>query len=147
MFDVKGKTILVSRGGSGIGYTTAGELSQNGAKVYIASRKRNSFARSRRYLVESHNFLWGVIREQASESLNGQDPTRRDYIVANLGVSGLPYLCDARRLTTRTGCDALCDYFKKRGAESAYFRKYQQGQLGGYHGGCPVSTPSPSLSV
>lgn len=39
LFDVRGKIALVSGGGSGIGYMIADGLAQNGAKVYIASRK------------------------------------------------------------------------------------------------------------
>lgn len=39
LFNVKDKIALVSGGGSGIGLMIAGALVQNGAKVYIASRK------------------------------------------------------------------------------------------------------------
>jgi NADP-dependent 3-hydroxy acid dehydrogenase YdfG len=39
LFNVKDKIALVTGGGSGIGLMIAGALVQNGAKVYIASRK------------------------------------------------------------------------------------------------------------
>ena len=39
IFGIKDKIALVSGGGSGIGFMIASALIQNGAKVYIASRK------------------------------------------------------------------------------------------------------------
>ncbi|TPX35735.1 hypothetical protein SmJEL517_g01959 [Synchytrium microbalum] len=41
LFSVKGKVALVTGGGTGIGRMIAAGLTQNGAKVYIASRKRD----------------------------------------------------------------------------------------------------------
>jgi NADP-dependent 3-hydroxy acid dehydrogenase YdfG len=49
LFDVKDKVALVTGGGSGIGTMIASALVQNGAKVYIASRKEKQ-------LKEVHDF-------------------------------------------------------------------------------------------
>ncbi|KAG8742607.1 hypothetical protein FRC10_001205 [Ceratobasidium sp. 414] len=47
LFNVKDKIALVSGGGSGIGLMIAGALVQNGAKVYIASRKEKQLKESK----------------------------------------------------------------------------------------------------
>ncbi|KAG9074709.1 hypothetical protein FS749_013697, partial [Ceratobasidium sp. UAMH 11750] len=77
LFNVKDKIALVSGGGSGIGLMIAGALVQNGAKVYIASRKEKQL-------------------KEAQEALNKQGPGRCEYIVADLGSkAGCDALCDA----------------------------------------------------
>ncbi|KAF8603416.1 putative NADPH-dependent beta-ketoacyl reductase [Ceratobasidium sp. AG-I] len=77
LFDVKGKVALVSGGGSGIGYMIASALVQNGAKVYIASRKEAQL-------------------RQAQDALNKKGPGRCEYIVADLGTkAGCDALCDS----------------------------------------------------
>lgn len=49
LFGAKGKIALVSGGGSGIGFMIASALVQNGAKVYIASRKEKQLQEVRVY--------------------------------------------------------------------------------------------------
>ncbi|ELU40327.1 defects in morphology protein 1, precursor precursor domain-containing protein [Rhizoctonia solani AG-1 IA] len=69
LFDVKNKIALVSGGGSGIGFMIASALVQNGAKVYIASRKEKQL-------------------QEAQKALNEKGPGRCEYIVADLGKEG-----------------------------------------------------------
>ncbi|CCO30107.1 hypothetical protein BN14_04131 [Rhizoctonia solani AG-1 IB] len=77
LFNVKGKIALVSGGGSGIGFMIASTLVQNGAKVYIASRKEKQL-------------------QEAQKALNEKGPGRCEYIVADLGSkAGCDALCDA----------------------------------------------------
>ncbi|CAE6462381.1 unnamed protein product [Rhizoctonia solani] len=77
LFDVKNKIALVSGGGSGIGFMIASALVQNGAKVYIASRKEKQL-------------------QEAQKALNEKGPGRCEYIVADLGSkAGCEALCDA----------------------------------------------------
>ncbi|KAG8758680.1 hypothetical protein FRC14_007597 [Serendipita sp. 396] len=66
LFNVKGKIALVTGGGSGIGAMMAAALVQNGAKVYIASRKEKQL-------------------KEVSEALTKQGPGSCSYIVADLG--------------------------------------------------------------
>jgi NAD(P)-dependent dehydrogenase (short-subunit alcohol dehydrogenase family) len=45
--DLKGKTVLVTGGGSGLGYALAGAFSSQGARVLIAGRNRETLDRAR----------------------------------------------------------------------------------------------------
>ncbi|CAE6466336.1 unnamed protein product [Rhizoctonia solani] len=77
LFNVKDKIALVSGGGSGIGFMIASALVQNGAKVYIASRKEKQL-------------------QEAQKALNEKGPGHCEYIVADLGSkAGCDALCDA----------------------------------------------------
>lgn len=77
IFNVKDKIALVSGGGSGIGFMIASSLVQNGAKVYIASRKEKQL-------------------QEAQKALNEKGPGRCEYIVADLGSkAGCDALCDS----------------------------------------------------
>ncbi|KZV86871.1 rhamnolipids biosynthesis 3-oxoacyl-reductase [Exidia glandulosa HHB12029] len=73
LLGVQGKIALVTGGGSGIGTMIAATLVQNGAKVYIASRKEKQ--------------LKGV-----ADALNKAGPGSCHYIVADLGTKAG---CDA----------------------------------------------------
>ncbi|KAH9000910.1 rhamnolipids biosynthesis 3-oxoacyl-reductase [Lactarius hatsudake] len=65
LFDVKGKIAVVTGGGSGIGTMIAAAYVQNGAKVYIASRKEKQL-------------------KTVSELLNKIRPGSCEYLVADL---------------------------------------------------------------
>ncbi|KAH8917394.1 rhamnolipids biosynthesis 3-oxoacyl-reductase [Atractiella rhizophila] len=65
LFDVKGKTALVTGGGSGIGYMISAALINNGADVIIASRKEKAL-------------------QEAAETLTRQGPGKASYIVADI---------------------------------------------------------------
>ncbi|KAI9462771.1 rhamnolipids biosynthesis 3-oxoacyl-reductase [Lactarius psammicola] len=65
LFDVKGKIAVVTGGGSGIGTMIATAYVQNGAKVYIASRKEKQL-------------------KEVSEQLNKIRPGSCEYFVADL---------------------------------------------------------------
>jgi len=65
LFDVKGKIAVVTGGGSGIGTMIATAYVQNGAKVYIASRKEKQL-------------------KEVSEQLNKIRPGSCEYVVADL---------------------------------------------------------------
>ncbi|KZS98804.1 rhamnolipids biosynthesis 3-oxoacyl-reductase [Sistotremastrum niveocremeum HHB9708] len=66
LFNVKGKIAVVSGGGSGLGEMIASAFVENGAKVYIASRKEKQL-------------------KEVSERLNKGHPGSCHYIVADLG--------------------------------------------------------------
>lgn len=66
LFNIKGKVAVVTGGGSGIGTMIATAFVQNGAKVYIASRKEKQL-------------------KEVSEALNKKGPGSCHYIVADLG--------------------------------------------------------------
>lgn len=66
LFNVNGKIVLVTGGGSGIGKMIAAGFAQNGAKVYIAARKE------------------GQLKE-AVDDINKAAIQKAQYIVANVG--------------------------------------------------------------
>ncbi|EJD46243.1 rhamnolipids biosynthesis 3-oxoacyl-reductase [Auricularia subglabra TFB-10046 SS5] len=66
LVNVKGKVALVTGGGSGIGTMIAATLVQNGAKVYIASRKEKQL-------------------QEVTEALNKKGPGSCHYFIADLG--------------------------------------------------------------
>ncbi|KAH9903509.1 NAD-P-binding protein [Cubamyces lactineus] len=77
LFDVKGKVAVVTGGGSGIGSMIASAYVQNGAKVYIASRKEKQ------------------LKEMA-EALTKKGPGSCHYIVADISTkAGCDALADA----------------------------------------------------
>ncbi|PPQ96450.1 hypothetical protein CVT26_005122 [Gymnopilus dilepis] len=67
LFKVKGKIVLITGGGSGIGKMIATGFAQNGAKVYIAARKENQ------------------LKEATAEINKVATGPKADYIVANVG--------------------------------------------------------------
>ncbi|KAJ7765731.1 hypothetical protein B0H16DRAFT_1524171 [Mycena metata] len=66
LFNVKGRTVLVTGGGSGIGKMIAAGFVKNGATVYIAARKESQL-------------------KEAIEDLNKLGGGKAHYIVANVG--------------------------------------------------------------
>ncbi|TFK35508.1 hypothetical protein BDQ12DRAFT_688253 [Crucibulum laeve] len=66
LFNVKGKIVLVTGGGSGIGKMMATGFAQNGAKVYIAARKEAQL-------------------KEAVADISKVASAKVDYIVANVG--------------------------------------------------------------
>lgn len=65
MFNVKGKIVLVTGGGSGVGKMIAAGFAQNGAKVYIAARKEPQL-------------------KEAAEEISKASPIPVQYIKANV---------------------------------------------------------------
>ncbi|KAG8888366.1 hypothetical protein FRB98_007761 [Tulasnella sp. 332] len=77
IFNVRDKIALITGGGSGLGTMMASALVQNGAKVYIASRKEKQL-------------------KEVCERLNEQGPGTCHYIIADLGSkAGCDSLADA----------------------------------------------------
>ncbi|GJE93463.1 NAD(P)-dependent dehydrogenase [Phanerochaete sordida] len=76
LFNVRGKVAVVTGGGSGIGTMFAAAYVQNGAKVYIASRKEKQL-------------------KEVSEALNRKGPGSCHYVVADLSTkAGCDHLAD-----------------------------------------------------
>ncbi|KAF5345425.1 hypothetical protein D9757_013479 [Collybiopsis confluens] len=86
LFNVQGKIVLITGGSAGIGKMMASGFAQNGAKVYIASRKESQ--------------LKEAVTEISAGLKNAASPGSVSYIVANIG--------------SKTGCNALITEFKKR---------------------------------
>jgi NAD(P)-dependent dehydrogenase (short-subunit alcohol dehydrogenase family) len=79
LFNVKGKIAVVTGGGSGVGTMIATAYAQNGAKVYIASRKEEQL-------------------KEVSDRLNKIRPGSCEYIVADLSSkAGCDSLVEAVR--------------------------------------------------
>jgi len=77
LFNVEGKIALVTGGGSGIGEMIATTLVQNGAKVYITSRKEKQL-------------------KEVSDALNKKGPGSCHYLISDLGSkAGCDALTDA----------------------------------------------------
>ncbi|THH21380.1 hypothetical protein EW146_g139 [Bondarzewia mesenterica] len=77
LFDVQGKTAVITGGGSGIGAMIAEAFVRNGAKVYIASRKENQL-------------------KEVSDYLNKTGPGSCQYIIADISSkAGCDQLVDA----------------------------------------------------
>ncbi|KAI0059977.1 rhamnolipids biosynthesis 3-oxoacyl-reductase [Artomyces pyxidatus] len=85
LFDVRGKVAVVTGGGSGIGTMIATAFVQNGAKVYIASRKEKQLKE---------------VRTSIADKLNKSGPGSCEYVVADLG--------------SKAGCDQLTDAIKQK---------------------------------
>ena len=89
---------MVTGGGSGLGTMIASAYVQNGAKVYIASRKEEQLKEvgrvARLYLVlHPHS-----PRIKVSEELNKVGPGSCEYVVADLSVSQTPSYCPGKKL-------------------------------------------------
>ncbi|ETW77370.1 hypothetical protein HETIRDRAFT_52289 [Heterobasidion irregulare TC 32-1] len=77
LFNVQGKTAVITGGGSGIGAMIAEAFVRNGAKVYIASRKEKQL-------------------QQVSSYLNKTGPGSCEYLVADIGSkAGCTQLAEA----------------------------------------------------
>jgi NAD(P)-dependent dehydrogenase (short-subunit alcohol dehydrogenase family) len=89
-------TVVVTGGGSGIGTMMASAYVQNGAKVYIASRKEEQLKEVGHvsclgittYITNLTGFF--TPNKKVSEKLNKIGPGSCEYVVANLGVSQIP---------------------------------------------------------
>ncbi|RDX42167.1 NAD-P-binding protein [Lentinus brumalis] len=100
LFDVKGKVAVVTGGGSGIGTMIASAYVQNGAKVYIASRKEKQLketceALNKQGLGSCHYFVADISTKAGCDALANQIKERESKIhilVNNSGASwGAPY--------------------------------------------------------
>ncbi len=81
---------MVTGGGSGIGTMIASAYVQNGAKVYIASRKEEQLkevGRVHAWYYILTNLTDVPLRIKVSEKLNKIGPGSCEYVVANLSVS------------------------------------------------------------
>jgi len=79
LFGVKGKNVLITGGGSGIGYMMASGLLQNGANVIIAARKKDVIDKSVADLSKNANFGAKVYGLQAAVSTKaGCDKLAKD---------------------------------------------------------------------
>lgn len=67
LFDVTGKTVLVTGGTSGIGLMIARGFVENGARVYVASRKADQCAEAEK-LLSQHGDCTGIPADLSSEA-------------------------------------------------------------------------------
>jgi len=84
-----GKIALVTGGGSGIGEMIATALVQNGAKVYIASRKEKQLKEVRGKPLDFKSPKASLITTQVSEALNKKGPGSCHYLIADLAVRAI----------------------------------------------------------
>ena len=54
IFDLQGRIALVTGGGTGIGWQIAQGLAENGAKVYITGRRKETLEKSAASFAEQH---------------------------------------------------------------------------------------------
>ncbi|TFY82788.1 hypothetical protein EWM64_g1225 [Hericium alpestre] len=100
LFDVQGKTAIVTGGGSGIGEMIATAFVQNGVKVYIASRKEKQLKEVSERLTKMgpgycHYFVADISSKEGCDKLADAVKQRENKIhilVNNSGMSwGAPY--------------------------------------------------------
>ncbi|KAI0767496.1 NAD-P-binding protein [Fomes fomentarius] len=100
LFDVKGKVAVITGGGSGIGSMIASAYVQNGAKVYIASRKEKQLKETCDLLNKSgpgscHYVVADISTKAGCDALANQIKERESKVhilVNNSGASwGAPY--------------------------------------------------------
>ncbi|OCH94653.1 rhamnolipids biosynthesis 3-oxoacyl-reductase [Obba rivulosa] len=100
LFDVKGKVAVVTGGGSGIGTMFAAAYVQNGAKVYIASRKEKQLkevcdALNKKGPGSCHYFVADLTSKAGCDALAAAIKERESKVhilVNNSGISwGAPY--------------------------------------------------------
>ncbi|KAJ6606103.1 hypothetical protein DFH09DRAFT_1119290 [Mycena vulgaris] len=96
LFNVKGRIVLITGGGSGIGKMIAEGFVKNGATVYIAARKESQL-------------------KEAIQDLNKLGGGKVHYIVANCRKT---YASQSK-----AGCDALIAEFKKRESKLHVLRR------------------------
>ncbi|KAG7086390.1 hypothetical protein E1B28_002347 [Marasmius oreades] len=100
LFDVQGKIVLVTGGSSGIGKMVAAGFAQNGAKVYIASRKesqlKEAVAEIRRGATGSVDYIVGNVGSKAGCDAIINEFKKREsklhVLINNSGATwGAPY--------------------------------------------------------
>ena len=71
LFSVKEKTVVITGGSSGIGVMIANGFIQNGAKIYITSRKAGALESNKKiYLLMANASLFNLISQIAMELIN-----------------------------------------------------------------------------
>ncbi|KNZ77909.1 Rhamnolipids biosynthesis 3-oxoacyl-[acyl-carrier-protein] reductase [Termitomyces sp. J132] len=92
LFNVKGKIVLVTGGGSGIGKMIAAGFAQNGAKVYIAARKAQQLKEVASILTDEFRFVQSKAGCDALISEFKKRESKLHVLVNNSGVTwGGPY--------------------------------------------------------
>ncbi|KAF9265913.1 NAD(P)-binding protein [Marasmius fiardii PR-910] len=100
LFNVKGKIVLVTGGSSGIGKMVAAGFAQNGAKVYIASRKESALKEAAAEISKDatgsvHYIVGNVSSKAGCDDIVNQFKKRESklhVLVNNSGISwGGPY--------------------------------------------------------
>ncbi|MBP2200074.1 SDR family NAD(P)-dependent oxidoreductase [Pantoea cypripedii] len=87
LFDLQGKTALVTGGGSGIGAAMAEALTAAGAAVILAARRESQLAEVAQRLGDSARYLCADITRQAELSALAADCGAVDILVNAAGVN------------------------------------------------------------
>ncbi len=61
IYDLQGRIALVTGGGTGIGWSIAQGLAENGAKVYITGRRKDTLEKSANTFVSQHKGNGAII--------------------------------------------------------------------------------------
>ena len=97
--DLSGKVAIVTGGNGGIGLETVRELSQHGAKVYMASRSEDKAKAAIEQLqsekkVEVHYINLDLMKlssaKKCAEEFKSKE-TRLDILICNAGVMAVPF--------------------------------------------------------
>ncbi|KAI0357366.1 short-chain dehydrogenase [Trametes cingulata] len=85
LFDLQGRIALVTGGGTGIGWQIALGLAENGAKVYITGRRKDTLEKSASGFAEQHKGNGAIIPLQMDVTDRASIAAARDTVASKEG--------------------------------------------------------------